>query len=115
MGKRILTYSTPLKDLIYIIKKSLHYERTFITFVEIYTVKAPLWIKFSIYLPAILLADYVAMAILGCTTCLFGIGDDFYCGGYCIIGKIILALSAAFFLYLLYPDIVKLYKKTPHV
>jgi len=92
----------------------LHYERTFIIFVKNSIMKAPLWVKFSFYLPAILLADYVAMAILGCTTCLFGLGNDFYCGGFCIIGKIILAVSGAFFLFLIYPDMVKLFKKYIH-
>jgi hypothetical protein len=72
--------------------------------------KAPLFIKLFLVLPLILFADYLIMAILGCTTCLFGLGDAFYCGPFCIAGKIILALSLLFFGYLIYPDIKKLFK-----
>jgi len=67
--------------------------------------KASLLIKIFLVLPLILLVDYVLMAILGCTTCLFGFGNEFYCGPFCLTGKIILALSALFFGYLLYPEI----------
>jgi hypothetical protein len=67
--------------------------------------KASLFIKIFLILPLILLADYILMAILGCTTCLFGLGDEFYCGPFCLTGKIILALSALFFGYLIYPEI----------
>jgi hypothetical protein len=45
------------------------------------------------------------MALPGCVTCLFGSGEDFYCGSFCQAGKIILALSVIFFGYLIYPDI----------
>jgi hypothetical protein len=67
--------------------------------------KASLLLKVFLVLPLILLVDYILMALLGCTTCLFGLGDEFYCGPFCLIGKIILALSALFFGYLVYPDI----------
>jgi hypothetical protein len=82
--------------------------------------KASLLIKIFLVLPLILLVDYVLMAILGCTTCLFGFGNEFYCGPFCLIGKIILALSALFFGYLLYPEIRDLIKsrkdvKTPEI
>jgi hypothetical protein len=70
--------------------------------------KGPIWLKVFLLLPLILFSDYLLMAIIGCTTCLFGLGDEFYCGPFCITGKIILALSAAFFGYLIYPDIKKL-------
>lgn len=73
--------------------------------------KAPLWIKLSLVLPLILLADYILMVILGCATCLFGFGEEYYCNGYCLIGKIILLFSAAFFIYLIYPDIKRLASK----
>ena len=82
--------------------------------------KASLLIKIFLVLPLILLVDYVLMAILRCTTCLFGFGNEFYCGPFCLIGKIILALSALFFGYLLYPEIRDLIKsrkdvKTPEI
>ena len=67
--------------------------------------KPSLIIKLFLELPLILFADYILMAIIGCTTCLFGSGDDFYCGPYCLAGKIILCISAIFFGYLLYPEI----------
>jgi len=77
--------------------------------------KASLLIKIFLVLPLILLVDYVLMAILGCTTCLFGFGNEFYCGPFCLIGKIILALSALFFGYLLYPEIRDLIKSSRNV
>lgn len=67
--------------------------------------KASLLLKVFLVLPLILLVDYILMALIGCTTCLFGLGDEFYCGPFCLAGKIILALSAIFFGYLIYPDI----------
>lgn len=67
--------------------------------------KASLLMKILLVLPLILLVDYILMALIGCTTCLFGLGDEFYCGPFCLAGKIILALSALFFGYLIYPDI----------
>jgi len=76
--------------------------------------KASLWIKLCFVLPLIFLFDYLIMVLLGCATCLFGFGNDFYCGGYCLIGKIILLLSAAFFIFLNYPDIRKLCKNRSH-
>jgi hypothetical protein len=72
--------------------------------------KASIVIKIFFVLPLILFVDYILMAIIGCTTCLFGLGEDFYCGSFCIAGKIILALSVIFFGYLLYPDIKALFK-----
>jgi len=70
-------------------------------------------IKLFLVLPLIFLFDYVLMVILGCSTCLFGFGKEFYCGPYCIFGKIILALSAAFFIFLIYPDIKIMFKHKP--
>jgi hypothetical protein len=67
--------------------------------------RALFFLKMFFVLPLILFVDYILMAILGCTTCLFGFGEDFYCGSFCLAGKIILALSAIFFGYLIYPDI----------
>jgi len=64
-------------------------------------------IKVFLVLPLILFADYLLMALLGCSTCLFGFGDDFYCGPFCVMGKIILILSFVLFGYLIYRDIRK--------
>jgi hypothetical protein len=70
--------------------------------------KISLWIKIGLVLPLLLLFDYIMMVLLGCATCLFGFGEDYYCGSYCLIGKLLLIASAAFFIYLVYPDIRKL-------
>ena len=70
--------------------------------------KASLFIKVFLILPLILFADYLLMALLGCSTCLFGLGDEFYCGPFCLIGKLILVLSVIFFGFIIYPDIKEL-------
>lgn len=67
--------------------------------------KTSLMIKVFLVLPALLAADYILMVLLGCASCLFGFGDDYFCGPYCLAGKIILVLSAIFFLWLISPDI----------
>jgi hypothetical protein len=77
--------------------------------------KTSIWIKLLLVLPLLLLFDYVLMVILGCSTCLFGFGKDFYCGPYCLVGKIILGLSALFFIYLIYPNIRQIFKREVHV
>jgi len=69
--------------------------------------RASTLIKVFLVLPLILFADYLLMALLGCSTCLFGFGDDFYCGPFCIAGKIILILSLVLFGYLIYRDVKK--------
>ena len=63
--------------------------------------KASILVKVFFVLPLLIFVDYILMAILGCTTCLFGLGEDFYCGSFCLAGKIILALSAIFFGYII--------------
>ena len=68
-------------------------------------------LKVFLVLPALLFVDYILMVILGCATCLFGFGNDFFCGPYCIIGKIILGMSSIFFLFIIFPDIEELFKK----
>jgi len=77
---------------------------------KISAMKAPLFIKLFLVLPLLLFADYIIMALLGCSTCLFGLGNDFYCGPFCLAGKIVLALSAIFFIYLISPDLRALFR-----
>ena len=72
--------------------------------------RASLFIKVFFILPLILFVDYVLMALLGCSTCLFGLGDEFYCGPFCIAGKIILALSAVYFGYFIYSEIKTIFR-----
>ncbi len=76
--------------------------------------KASIFLKFFFVLPLIIFIDYLLMTIIGCATCLFGFGEDFYCGSFCLAGKIILALSAIYFGYLIYPDIKAVFKHKKH-
>ncbi len=68
-------------------------------------------IKFCLVLPLLLLVDYVTMALLGCISCLFGLGHDYYCNTYCAVGKGILLLSAIIFGIIIYPEIKALIRK----
>jgi hypothetical protein len=77
---------------------------------EIIVMSMSIFMKLVFVLPLIIFVDYFLMAVLGCTTCIFGFGADFYCGPFCLAGKIILALSAIFFGYLIYPDIKLIFK-----
>ena len=96
--------------------KYLHNERTFIMFVlNIWDMKTSLVLKLFFILPILLFANYLLMALIGCVTCLFELGDDFYCGPYCLIGKIALGLSVLFFGYLLFPEIASIIKNLKNV
>jgi hypothetical protein len=72
--------------------------------------KNRLFWKVIIVLPLLMFVDYLFMALLGCTTCLFGLEEDYYCGNYCLIGKIIILLSAIVFIRIIYPDLKGLFK-----
>ena len=71
---------------------------------------AQLIIKVFFIFPILVFFDYVFMIILGCTSCLFGLGNDFYCGSYCLIGKIIIGLTAVLFFFLIFPNIKAIIK-----
>jgi len=64
-------------------------------------------LKALLVLPVILFADYILMAAIGCTTYLFGFGDEFYCGPFCLIGKTVLGFSAILFFYIISPNFLK--------
>lgn len=72
---------------------------------EIWIVKTTLTLKFFLILPLICFADYIIIAAIGCTSCLFGLTDDFYCGPFCLFGKILIGLSAIGFLIILCPEL----------
>jgi hypothetical protein len=72
--------------------------------------KTSLLFKVLLGLPIIILVDYIIMALIGCASCLFNLGNDFYCGPYCFIGKGILLLSAGLFIYMILPEIKELIK-----
>jgi hypothetical protein len=63
------------------------------------------YLKVFVLLPFILFIDYLLMVLLGCASCLFGFGEEYYCGPFCLIGKILLVLSGAFFIFMVLPDI----------
>lgn len=70
--------------------------------------KNQVYFKVFLILPLILFVDWMIMVVIGCASCLFGVGSNFYCGSYCLIGKGILLLSVVFFtFYLLFPFIKK--------
>jgi len=77
---------------------------------KISAMRASIFLKIFFILPLILFVDFLLMTIIGCTTCLFGFGEEFYCGSFCLAGKIILALSAIFFGYLIYPNLKAIFK-----
>ena len=77
---------------------------------KIAAMKSQLAIKVFVIFPGLLLLDYVFMILLGCTTCLIGLGNDFYCGPYCLIGKIILGLTMVLFFFLIFPNIKAIFK-----
>jgi len=64
-------------------------------------------VKILVGLPVLIFADYLVMVILGCTSCLLGFGDKYYCGAYCLIGKGVLLFSALLFGWYLFPDVKK--------
>jgi len=69
--------------------------------------KTQMLLKALVVFPLILFADYILMAAIGCATCLFGFGDTFYCGPFCLIGKTVLGISAILFFYIISPNFLK--------
>lgn len=67
--------------------------------------KTKLLLKIGFGLPLLIFVDYLLMAALGCTACLFGFEDAWFCGPYCFLGKGLLLLSAILFILYIYPDV----------
>jgi|GEM_PF-2139152 len=61
--------------------------------------------------PFVLFIEYVIFIIVGCVAFACGIKDSFFCGAYCIAGKIVLLITGLFFVTLLCFDIKKIRKK----
>ncbi|MEI8047921.1 MAG: hypothetical protein WCI92_11125 [Bacteroidota bacterium] len=77
--------------------------------------KTQIFVKVLMVLPMVIFVDWVLMVVLGCATSIFGLGNSFYCGSYCCIGKGILLLSAvSFIIYLLFPEIKKYVNHKAH-
>jgi len=74
------------------------------------SIKKSILIKTLVVLPIILFVDYILMVVIGCTSCLFGFGENFYCSSYCLFGKIILGVSFIFFFFIVLPDIKMILK-----
>jgi len=66
-------------------------------------------------LPSLLFVDYIIMILFGGLTCIMGFSEEFYCGPYCVVGKILIALSGLLFVILISPDIAELIKKKKNV
>jgi hypothetical protein len=77
--------------------------------------KTTIVLKIVIGLPLVIFMDYFLMAILGCTSCLLGFGDDYFCGSYCLLGKGLLVLSAVLYGWYLSLDIRKLFRPDKQV
>jgi hypothetical protein len=73
--------------------------------------KTKLLLKIGFGLPLLIFADYLLMAFLGCAACLFGIGDAWYCGPYCFLGKGLLLLTAILFVLYIYPDVRNVFRE----
>jgi hypothetical protein len=72
--------------------------------------KPAIYLKIFIALPLLIFIDYLLMAILGCISCLFGFGDAYFCGPYCLLGKGILLLSAVLFCWYIFPNVKNLFR-----
>jgi hypothetical protein len=60
--------------------------------------KASLLLKVILIAPILLFADYLIMVIIGCFADSCGLGEGFFCGIYCTIGKFVLGLTALIFM-----------------
>lgn len=76
--------------------------------------KTTLAVKVILLLPLALFVDYIIMVLVGSAACIAGCGNDFYCGPYCLVGKIILGISAVVVLFLTFPEIKALFKSGKH-
>jgi hypothetical protein len=62
-------------------------------------------------IPFVLFLEYVVFIIIGCVASGCGMKESFFCGTYCITGKIVLLITGLFFVTLLCFDIKKIRKK----
>jgi len=66
--------------------------------------KSPIFLIYIFLISLLFFIDYVLMMLLGCITSVLGFGNDFYCGTYCLIGKIVLGATAVLFIFLIFTD-----------
>lgn len=62
-------------------------------------------LKIGLVLPVVCFSCYILMAIVGCVAGFFHCGNDFYCGPFCLIGKIIGGFAVFLFFFSILPDI----------
>lgn len=67
-------------------------------------------LKSAIIIPAIIFSIFLIMTIVGCTSCLFGLDQNFYSCTFCNIFKAVLLISFIGYLTILFFDIKLLYK-----
>jgi hypothetical protein len=65
----------------------------------------PLVVKILLIFPLVCFAFYFLMALIGCIAGIFRCGTDFYCGSFCLIGKILGAAGIILFFFSILPDI----------
>lgn len=68
-------------------------------------------LKYVFLIPLLLFVDYLLMILFGCATWFLGCGNDFYCGTYCLVGKIVLGTTAVLIIFLIFTDIKSVLKK----
>lgn len=68
-------------------------------------------LKSLMLIPLLIFIDYVIMILVGCTSCLLGFTNDFYSCTYCIIGGIIIGISAITYGVFIFPDVKLLFRK----
>lgn len=73
--------------------------------------RTKLIIKLAVMLPLMIFVYYILMSALGCISYIFGASDNFFCGPYCLVGKIFALLTLIIFLYLIFPEIKSLIVK----
>lgn len=77
--------------------------------------KTSLAIKVLLLLPLVLFVDYIVMILFGSVSSLLGCGNDFFCGPYCFVGKIIFGISVVSVLFLIFQEIKAIIKTGKHV
>lgn len=64
--------------------------------------KNAMMFRICFIIPLIIFIDYVVMILIGSVAHVVGCGYGFYCGAFCILGKVLLGLSV---ILILFPEI----------
>jgi len=71
-------------------------------------------VKIGLLIPLSLFAFYVLMALVGCAAGLLHCSNEFYCGPFCWIGKILGGITLFLFFFSTLPDIKALLNIQKH-